>query len=445
MKLYPYQRQGAEFLATHNHALLADEMGLGKTAQAVSAAKQVGAKTLCVICPAIARPMWHRELKIWGWTGASLIESYNRATGRKDVQDAIAKMKPEVLILDEAHYLKNRNAKRTRAIYGTSACGHGLIAHAKRVWLLTGTPTPNNASELWPHFRALFPKLIPSRRGASQNYWEFVNSWCWMRRTEFGMSVYGNRNPQGLRNLLRNFTLRRKSEQVLKDLPAITITHSLVEPTVVSQELSHFIGTDEYKRLEEIVEKALDEYAEPPNVPHLSTLRRLTGIAKAGAVAQTIAEELDAGAYSKIVLFGIHREALNALEQGLSSFECVRVDGATPPAARQSRIDQFQNEPLVRVFIGQLTACGHALTLTAAHHAALVEYSWTPAENFQATKRCHRIGQTRPVFVRMFGLANSIDEAISGVLAQKTRMLSELETCNRDADDDKTCTPNGIH
>jgi SNF2 family DNA or RNA helicase len=93
---------------------------------------------------------------------------------------------------------------------------------------------------------------------------------------------------------------------------------------------------------------------------------------------------------------------------------------------RQTAIDQFQANPKVRVFIGQLQACSTAITLHAANQVVFVEQSWTPSDNAQAAKRCHRIGQKNPVFVRMLGLAKSVDEAVAKVLARKSQMISEL-------------------
>ena len=64
-RLYPFQDVGAEFLATRKVGLLADDMGLGKSCQAIVAADRIGAKSILVVCPAIARELWKREIKIW--------------------------------------------------------------------------------------------------------------------------------------------------------------------------------------------------------------------------------------------------------------------------------------------------------------------------------------------------------------------------------------------
>ena len=89
-------------------------------------------------------------------------------------------------------------------------------------------------------------------------------------------------------------------------------------------------------------------------------------------------------------------------------------------------IDRFQNDPRCRVFIGQITAAGTAVTLTATNQVLFAETSWSPGDLVQAAKRCHRIGQRRPVFVRILALSDSLDEAVSRVLAGKARMISQI-------------------
>ena len=158
----------------------------------------------------------------------------------------------------------------------------------------------------------------------------------------------------------------------------------------------------------------------------MASLRRATGVAKAKLAGRMIADEIDSGAYSKIVVFYQHTEVGKTLIANLEKYGVVSISGSTTNTMRQKAIDTFQADPSVRVFIGQLQACSTAITLHAASQVMFVEQSWTPADNAQAAKRCHRIGQKSPVFVRMLGLAKSIDEAVTKVLARKSQMISEL-------------------
>jgi SWI/SNF-related matrix-associated actin-dependent regulator of chromatin subfamily A-like protein 1 len=423
MKLFPYQADGAIFLAKRNKALLADSMGLGKSAQAIVAAHAVGAKKVVVICPAIAVPMWVREFPKWA-TGESIspyVVSYDKVSRRADIRAAIQIMQPDVLILDEAHYLKEKSSKRTKAIYGQWCRGDGLISCAKRVWLLTGTPAPNDVSELFPHFRALWPEKLP----APGNYDAFIKQFCNVLATPYGLKVIGNKNVPELKAILKDVMIRRKAEDVLKDLPPIMWEDTVLDPVEASEELDSLETHPDIEELRQLL-ASLDDGEDLPDTTAMATIRRLTGIAKAPAVANMVVGELTERQYDKVILFAYHRDVIARLVDELHDFGVAVITGQTVQSSRAHAIDRFQNDPTCRVFIGQVTACATAVTLHAAHHVIFVEADWVPSTNVQAAKRAHRIGQTKPVIVRMIGLAGSIDEAITAVLARKSRLLSEV-------------------
>jgi SWI/SNF-related matrix-associated actin-dependent regulator of chromatin subfamily A-like protein 1 len=427
--LFPYQAEGAAFLAKRRKALLADGMGLGKSAQAIVAAQAIEAKKVVVICPAIAVPMWVREFPKWALNNeiTPYVVSYDRVRLRQDIRLAIEKMRPDVLILDEAHYLKERTSKRTKAIYGQFCRGDGLVAHAKCVWLLTGTPAPNDVSELFPHIRALWPDMLP----APGNYDAFLKQYCVTVATPYGLKVVGNKNMTDLRKALSMFMLRRKAEDVLKDLPPIVWEDTVLEPIEAAKELEQLENSEEFAVLRDLLKESGEE-TELPDTVAMATLRRLTGMAKAPAIASMLAEELKGQQYNKVIVFAHHRDVIEKLHQELREFGCVVITGSTTQSGRAAAIDRFQDDPNCRVFIGQIQACATAITLHAAHHVVFAEASWTPSDNVQAAKRAHRIGQNRPVIVRMIGLAGSIDEAVTAVLARKSRLISEvLEQENR--------------
>lgn len=422
MKLFPYQADGAMFLAKRRKALLADGMGLGKSAQAVIACQAIEAKKVVIICPAIAVPMWVREFPKWDATGiATYVVSYDRVRLREDIRNAIRAMQPDVMILDEAHYLKERTSKRTKTIYGQFCRGDGLIDCAKCVWLLTGTPAPNDVSEIYTHLRALWPELLPP----PGNYDAFIKQYCQTIATMYGIKVVGNKNVADLKKLLAHVMLRRRAEDVLKDLPPIMWEDTVLEPLEAAKELEAFENSDEFAVIRDLVKDAAEEN-ELPDTVAMATLRRLTGMAKAPAIASMLVDELDSKQYDKVIVFAYHREVIARLHDELHDFGCAVITGSTSQIARASAIDRFQTDPKCRVFIGQITACATAVTLHAAHQVVFAEASWTPSDNVQAAKRAHRIGQKRPVIVRMIGLAGSIDEAITAVLARKSRLISEV-------------------
>lgn len=422
MKLFPYQSAGALWLAERKRALLADGMGLGKTAQAIVAANMIGAKSIVVICPAIARVNWRREFDMWGAGQEVFVESYDKVVRSKEVRDTIKSMEPDVLILDEAHYLKSRTSKRTQSIYGLHCMGKGIADYAGRVWLLTGTPAPNDVSELFPHLRGLWPDLLP----ADKKFMSFVTRYCHVDATPFGLKIIGNKKatlPE-LRENIKGIMLRRRAEDVLKDLPPIVWQEIEIEPDVLSPALAKLEASAEVKALRAVLDDPTAELSDAEGVA-MATLRRMTGEAKAALIGSMIADELQANAYEKVIVFAHHKDVIRALRGLLEDFDPVVITGETTAAVRQSSIDRFQTDKNCRVFIGQIQACATAVTLHAANQVVFAEASWTPSDNAQAAKRAHRIGQTRPVMVRMIGLAGSIDAAVTRVLARKSRQISE--------------------
>ncbi len=423
MMLFPYQSHGVEFLSARDKALLADGMGLGKTAQAIVASNRVNAKTVVVICPAIARVNWRREFNMWGTGQNVFIESYDKVVRSAHVRQVVEAMRPDVMILDEAHYLKNRTSKRSKALYGTYCKGDGLVQFAKRVWLLTGTPAPNDVSELYPHLAALWPELLPG----DKKHFTFMQRYVHTEATPFGLKILGNKKdtlPE-LRAKLSSVMLRRKAEEVLTDLPPIVWSDITVEAETIDPQLACIEATPAVKALRAVLDDPEAELDDAETVA-LATLRKLTGVAKAPVIAQMVADELASNAYEQIIIFAHHRDVLDILHNELRQFGVVRIDGSTSPILRQAAIDAFQTKDICRVFLGQIQACATAVTLHASNQVLFAEASWTPSDNLQAAKRAHRIGQTKPVFVRMVGLSGSIDEAVTRVLARKSRLIDEV-------------------
>jgi len=420
LQLFDYQKTGAAFLAARKHALLGDKMGLGKTAQAIEAANISGARRMAVVCPAIAKINWQREVEAWAFYGLELrVESYNKLATDKDLRNRWAAWRPDVLVVDEAHYLKSPDSSRTKSIYGPYCRNNGLAGCAGAVWGLSGTLTPNNAAELYPHLRALFPEALPG----GGTYADFLNTYTRYETGAHGVKVLGHKNLKDLRAAIAPYLLRRVTEEVLPDLPRVFVSDMPVDGGK---------ALDAVKRLEDSVEVQelvyrLEEGAPIPDAdPHIASFRKICGLAKAEAVAESVTDMLENGQVDKIVLFAYHREVIQILRDKLAKYSPAHVWGGDTDAKRQQAIDDFQNKPQTRVFIGQITACATAVTLTAAHHCVFVETSWVPSDNEQAIYRLRRIGQKSQIMVRIAHLDKSIDEAIQKTVARKVRGLLQL-------------------
>lgn len=453
--LFPYQQVGAHFLSNHRQALLADEMGLGKSCQAVVGADIIGANNILVLCPAAVRINWQREFERFSPldrpctvlltgkdrvpTSGVVVCSYDLLANEK-TREQLKRIRWCLLVLDEAHALKERSAKRTKAVYGHRSNAPGLMVNAVRTWRLTGTPAPNNASELYTHLKSAGLIEMP--------YWDFVARFCTGFDSGFGFKITGHKNVDELKQLLGRFMLRRKKEEVMTELPPITFQEVTVERTSVdllpfTEQLrgktterfmaelkladstlkAAFLAIKDSKTPFQDRLKVLESMANG----NMTTLRRYLGLAKLTRIGDILEEELATGAVQKIVIFGIHKDVIEGCRRRFAKYGAVTLYGGTPGEKRQANIDRFQKDPKCRVFIGNIQAAGTGITLTAAHEVAFVEADWVPANNAQAAMRCHRIGQDKPVRVRFFSCAGSVDEEVMDTLRRKTRELAKLD------------------
>lgn len=427
MNLYPYQEEGARWLAEHRRAYLADVPGLGKTAQAITAASIVGAERPLVLCPASALPVWRAEIAKWSlrqsereWT----LVSYGLLQTRgKEYAFELAGRGHDLLIADEAHFMKNRQSKRARS-------GLFLANRMPRVWLLSGTPIPNDPSELYAPLRAVWPDVLQAL--GVRSWQQYLDKFCEVKPTDYGPKVFGAKNVALLREYIEKIMLRRTVEEVGYMLPALRID---IEPVDIN--LVNFAFEVEGWGIDiEFIERYIEQEGKlPPLDEHVSRLRRILGEMKAERVAERLREELEADRKKKIVVMTHHTAVIDTLKAELRNFNPVVYDGRTRPGMRGDIVNRFQNQPVCRVFIGQLTAAGTAITLTAAHEIVLAEQSWSPEDNMQAIKRVHRISQDHPCRARMIVAEGTIDEAVLDVLARKQQMIAQTYGTAQEAPD----------
>lgn len=452
MPLVPYQIEGAKWLAKKKVALLADEMRLGKTPQAIVAADMLGAVPILVLCPAVARTNWSREFVKFSsrsLSAAVLLSGKQIETAREAglvvcsydllqnnaIFALLRSRRWQIVILDEAHYLKSIDAKRALRVLGVD----GICGNAGRVWALTGTPAPNHAAELYVLLRTFGVTRL--------SYDAFVAEFCTGFNTPYGYKITGTKNAHKLRELLKPIMLRRTKKEVRPDLPTARYSDVIVEPgelDIGQLELaftSYIADPRGMKGLEADIalERKLlaaqfnaatteDEKLQVLNstVKQTATLRRYTGLLKAQAVAELVRYELENG-LNKIVLFAIHRAVIETLRQELKSFGAVTLYGGTPPAKKDRNIATFNNDPECRVFIGNITACGVGISLaTGASDVLFAESDWVPMNNAQAAARVDDPEQTNPITVRFAALAGSIDEHVTATLRRKTDDLAKI-------------------
>ena len=441
-ELWPFQKADIEYALQRKNTLVGDQPGLGKTPIAICFANEIAAKRVLVICPASIRIQWVNRIREWttmpwnciihpilhgrhgvhpnaAWTVVSYDLARSPAIGSE-----LAKANYDLLILDEAHYLKTIDSGRTQAIFGGGRDRtFEAIAHkAGRIMCLTGTPLPNRPREAYTIARALCWDAID---------WQSEDDF----RMRFNPSVkIENRDESGrlqstyidertgrhseLQNRLRaNFMTRHLKREVMPQLkmPVYDIIQ-LEETGPVKQALAA-------ESLLDIDPEDL-EGANAEVLGHVSVVRRMMGIALAPQVADYCAMLLDGGE-EKLVLFGWHIEVLNIYEERLKKYGLVRIDGSTSSAKKERLVSKFIKDRGTQMCIGNLLSMGVGTDglQTVSCHALIGEPSWVPGDNIQAFDRLDRGGQTRTVQGDIFVAPNSFAERVLAASLRKNQTI----------------------
>lgn len=418
MQLKDYQFESRDFLAARRAALLADEPRVGKTAPSIKAADLLeDIAVVGVVCPAHVRENWVREIEAWRqnqWI--AVVFSYEKAP---EVLRKVAfnKLHFDVLIVDESHYAKTRTSKRTKAVYGKDCDGtDGLVAHADRVWCLTGTPQPNAPSELWTMLRAIAPEIIMRSSGRPMPFSIFEAKYCSKISTPFGMKVVGSKNAKELKEKLKGFVLRRTRLEALGSDLQPWSQFIVAAPAANARELRRLTDSPEGRAMLRALERG--GIRELKREGGAAELRRMLGIAKVPGLVDFVTDELNTDV-EKVVIGAYHTDVINKLRDGFSKFHPLVIDGHTPDKMRQR--DLFQNAKKHRVMIGQIKAAGTGLDLSAADNYIGAEVDWVGDNNEQISARIYNTEKKRPCFRRFAVLAGGIDEKIIRASTGKTK------------------------
>lgn len=383
-----------------------------------------------VICPASLRLNWAKELDMWQCDPGRpevilsskdtparkgpLIVSYNLASS-ESWSEYLGWFDWQMVIFDEAHYLKNPEAERTRRLLGDLKKTRGLVAHAKRVLLLTGTPIPNRPHEFFWPIRRLNPAIIDG-----MSYYAFLRHYMTGFDDVNGFRPTGAKNQAELHNRLRasGWMIRREKAAVLPQLP--DKRYSMI---VFPQDSS---TAKIIEREQQFSAREIMEHGVPVGVSALPELRKEMGLAKVKDCLAWIKDQLDGG-MEKMIAFAHHTEVVEALVDGLKDYMARGIYGKTSMAARQAAVDAFQEDPAARVLVGSFTPMGTGWTLTAAHDVVFVEGSWVPSDNEQAADRVHRIGQEADkVTIYFLVVEGSLDAHILGTAASKASDIGKV-------------------
>jgi len=450
---FPYQVEGARFLLQKTGALLADEMGLGKTVQVLLAVNSDPAvNKVLVFCPASVKLNWVREANRWlvrpfdvrylsGKTPEPIFLPKDRGLFvviNYDIADAwskeLSKVHWDMLVLDEAHYLKNRKAVRTRAILGEEKnIGLQFPIWAGKKVALTGTPIVNRPAEVWPVLAWIDRKTWGS-------FWTYAKRYCNLHYNGYGWDASGASNLEELNRKLSRYMLRRRKDEVLKDLPPKIrqvlelppngATNLIAKEKELwdrySEELARAKAAVEIARAEseEELKEALSKLRALVRVyfQEMSLVRHQLALAKVPKALEHVQDVLESK--DKVVVWVHHRDVAEAVFEGLKEYNPVMVLGGSSAEARAEAVRRFQEDKSVRVFIGGITAAAEGITLTASDTAIFVELDWRPGKLLQAEDRIHRIGQTRGVVIQYLVFDGSLDAYMAKRLAEKMEIIS---------------------
>ncbi len=443
LELRPYQREGLSWLQhlwSHDLAgILADDMGLGKTAQTLAhllVEKRAGRldKPALVVLPTSLVFNWQREaeryapdLRVLSLRGSQRAEAFERIP-EHDVclttypllwrdQEALLAHEFHGLILDEAQTVKNAASQAAQVIRKLKA-RHRLC--------LTGTPLENHLGELWSQFDFLLPGFLGDSR-------DFTSRW----RTPIEKQGDGLRR-QVLARRIAPFILRRRKEEVARDLPPKTIVVRSVELEGRQRDLYETVRASMDKRVREEIERKglarsqivildallkLRQVCCDPRLLKTTTAARVKERAKLDLLMDMLPELVEEG--RKVLVFSQFTGMLELIADELHAADIRYVTLTGKTEDRETPIRQFQ-EGQVPVFLISLKAGGVGLNLTAADTVIHYDPWWNPAAENQATDRAHRLGQTRAVFVYKLVVAGSIEEKILALQEKKADLAASI-------------------
>jgi hypothetical protein len=438
----------------HRTFLLADEPGLGKTAQALLAAQAVDAFPLLAIVPNVVKTNWAREAQMWT-PSRSVTVVHGNGLDVDGFADIVV-VNYEVLdrhvgwmgehgfrglVVDEAHYIKNKKSQRSQNVLEVSDRIRQRVARPL-LMALTGTPLINDIDD----FRAIWQMLgwIEDKKPGNTLMAELEETGF----TPADHAFY----PAARQAVVDLGIVRRRKVDVAADIPARRIADLPVElegpmgrsireaeQQLAKRLVGRYRAALEHRRagasilneagidlelVRRVAEREVAEGSEAKTGDNVFTMVRKIGQAKADLAAD-YAVQLARSA-GKVVFFAKHLDVMDTAEEIFArrGVGATSIRGDQTRAARDAAIDSFVNDPDTHVIVCSLTAAGVGINLQVASNVVLAELSWTNAEQTQAIDRVHRIGQTEPVTAWRIIAAQTIDAKIAELIDSKAGLAA---------------------
>lgn len=396
------------------------------TTAAVIASMESGAKKVLIVCPASLKINWDREIKNytdrrvlivegrkWGSTfdyyiiNYDILKNYHTTEKSEDSDDykLLVNEKFDLAIVDEAHYVSNSTANRTRLL-------NDVLETIPRVWLLTGTPMTSRPIN---YFNLL--KIVNSP--LTLNWQSYVRRYCKGYQFTVGnrkvWNTSGASNLDELRERTKSYVLRRMKTDIL-NLPEKIVTPVFVELTskMYDEELEEFTRISNDNKDKETLSVTLNR---------LMKIRQLIAYEKIQYTCEIIDKCLDQG--KKVIVFTNFTMSLDMLHEKYKK-NSVILNGSMSKEKKQESVDRFQNEDKVKIFISNIIAGGVGITLTAGEVVIMNDLSFVPAHHSQAEDRAYRYGQQNSVLVYYPVFENTVEKIIYNILQKKKGIIDQV-------------------
>lgn len=443
--LRPYQKAGFDwllFLNTYNFGgCLADDMGLGKTVQTLALLQAEKEKSIpnatLLMMPTSLIYNWKREarkfapaLKIYDYTGTnrqkdiSLFEGYDLVVTsygivRRDIEELTAYYFNYV-ILDESQAIKNPSSNISKAVRKLNA-KHRLI--------LTGTPLENSTLDLWSQMSFINPGLLGQQSFFKKKYQLPIEK---QQSEEHTKKLY---------NIIKPFILRRHKSQVAQDLPEKSENVYYSSMTENQRQIYEEVKNQYRNQILNHIENFGVNKSQMVLLQGLTKLRQIANHPKlidpnyngdSGKMDDMLIMMENALAEDhKILIFSQFVKHLTIVRRIIEDrgISYCYLDGSTKN--RQEKVDKFQEDENVRLFLISLKAGGLGLNLTKADYVFLLDPWWNPAIEAQAIDRAHRIGQTKKVITYKFIMSDTVEEKILELQQRKVKLAQDLITTDQ--------------
>ncbi|MBQ7688287.1 MAG: DEAD/DEAH box helicase [Clostridia bacterium] len=395
--LRSYQTFGVKFILSQGNVLLGDEMGLGKTVQAIGvmvALRNAGRTHFMVVCPASVLVNWCREtekhsdlkayklhggdqsvLSDWVENGGVAVTTYESCI-KYEIPDTVT---VSLLTVDEAHYVKNPEARRTKAVLA-------LAGKAQRVLYMTGTPLENNVDEMCFLLGSLKPSLKP--------------------RLQSMKSL--SAAPQ-FRAAVSEVYFRRTRKDVLGELPQLNDIEDWTALTAEDRRIyADAVGEGNFMAMRQVSWQTDDIFAS-------AKAKRLTEICE-----EAKAED------RKVLVFSFFLNTVDRVCKILGERCIGPITGAVAPAQRQALVDAFTAAEAGSVLVAQIQAGGTGLNIQSASVVVLCEPQIKPSIESQAIGRAYRMGQARSVLVYRLLCEKCVDERVTALLREKQNVFDHF-------------------